>query len=182
MSGSAHAVGKQNTALKYRNGGLTGVIGIRDAAFRTLIACALILSDKQRGKTMNRYFTIGLAMLAGVGLGAAAMRDFMPRASHSSYLVTEIDVTNVDAYVKEYAPLAQASIRKAGGKLLAASLKVSQIEGTHRSELRFRFGIASIKYKLGGTAPIIKTLGKLATSMRLSAPMPSRECRNNGRD
>jgi hypothetical protein len=47
LSGSAHAIGKQNTTLKYRNGGLTGVIGIRDAAFRTLIARALILSDKQ---------------------------------------------------------------------------------------------------------------------------------------
>jgi hypothetical protein len=47
LSGSAHAVGKQNSTLKYGNGGLTGVIGIRDAAFRTLIACALIILGKQ---------------------------------------------------------------------------------------------------------------------------------------
>jgi len=79
---------------------------------------------------MNRYFTVGLAMLAGVGLGAAAVQGLHAQGKPPVYLVTEIDVTNVDAYVKEYAPLAQASIKKAGGKLLAASLKVSQIEGT----------------------------------------------------
>jgi uncharacterized protein (DUF1330 family) len=79
---------------------------------------------------MNRYFTVGLAMLAGVGLGAAAVQGLHAQGKPPVYLVTEIDVTNVDAYVKEYAPLAQASIKKAGGRLLAASLKVSQIEGT----------------------------------------------------
>jgi uncharacterized protein (DUF1330 family) len=79
---------------------------------------------------MNRYFTVGLAMLAGVGLGAAAVQGLHAQDKPPVYLVTEIDVTNADAYVKEYAPLAQASIKKAGGKLLAASLKVSQIEGT----------------------------------------------------
>jgi uncharacterized protein (DUF1330 family) len=83
-----------------------------------------------REKTMNRYFTVGLAMLAGVGLGAAAVQGLHAQGKPPVYLVTEIDVTNVDAYVKEYAPLAQASIKKAGGKLLAASLKVSPIEGT----------------------------------------------------
>ena len=79
---------------------------------------------------MNRYFTVGLAMLAGVGLGAAAVQGLHAQGKPPVYLVTEIDVTNVDAYVKEYAPLAQASIKKAGGRLLAASLKVSPIEGT----------------------------------------------------
>ena len=32
------------------------------------------------------------------------------------YVVTEIAVTNLDAYVKEYSPLAQAGIKNAGGK------------------------------------------------------------------
>ena len=79
---------------------------------------------------MNRYFTVGLAMLAGIGLGAAAVQGLHAQGKPPVYLVTEIDVTNVDAYVKGYAPLVAASIKKAGGKLLAASLKVSQIEGT----------------------------------------------------
>jgi uncharacterized protein (DUF1330 family) len=45
------------------------------------------------------------------------------------YTVTEIDVTNIDAYTKEYAPLAQASIKASGGKLLAAGQKVTALEG-----------------------------------------------------
>ena len=38
-------------------------------------------------------------------------------------------MTNLDAYVKEYAPLAQASIKTSGGKLLAAGQKVTALEG-----------------------------------------------------
>jgi uncharacterized protein (DUF1330 family) len=79
---------------------------------------------------MKTHYTVVLAMLAGVGLGAAAVQGLHAQGKAPLYLVTEIDVTNVDAYVKEYAPLAQASIKKAGGKLLAASLKVTPIEGT----------------------------------------------------
>jgi uncharacterized protein (DUF1330 family) len=45
------------------------------------------------------------------------------------YYVAEIDVTNIDAYTKEYAPLAQASIKAAGGRLLAAGQNVTSIEG-----------------------------------------------------
>jgi uncharacterized protein (DUF1330 family) len=79
---------------------------------------------------MKTQYTVALALLAGVGLGAAAVQGLHAQGKPPVYLVTEIDVSNVDAYVKEYAPLAQASIKKAGGKLLAASLKVTSIEGT----------------------------------------------------
>jgi uncharacterized protein (DUF1330 family) len=78
---------------------------------------------------MKTHYAIALAMLAGVGLGAAAVQGLHAQGKPPIYLVTEIDVTNVDAYVKEYAPLAQASIKKAGGKLLAASLKVTPFDG-----------------------------------------------------
>jgi uncharacterized protein (DUF1330 family) len=68
-------------------------------------------------------------MVAGIGIGAAAVQGLHAQAKPPVYLVTEIDVSNADAYVKEYAPLAQASIKKAGGKLLAASLNVAKVEG-----------------------------------------------------
>jgi uncharacterized protein (DUF1330 family) len=38
-------------------------------------------------------------------------------------------VKDVDAYTKEYAPKAQALIKKMGGKILAAGQKVTSIEG-----------------------------------------------------
>jgi uncharacterized protein (DUF1330 family) len=42
----------------------------------------------------------------------------------------EIDVSNIDAYVKECAPLAQAAIKAGGGRLLAVGNNATSIEGT----------------------------------------------------
>lgn len=78
---------------------------------------------------MKTRYAVTLAMVAGIGIGAAAVQGLHAQAKQV-YLVTEIDVSNPDAYMKEYAPLAQASIKKAGGKLLAASLNVTAVEGT----------------------------------------------------
>jgi uncharacterized protein (DUF1330 family) len=43
-------------------------------------------------------------------------------------VVTEIDVGNLDAYVKDYAPKVQAIIRANGGRLLAAGQNVTSLE------------------------------------------------------
>ena len=46
------------------------------------------------------------------------------------YVVAEIDVSNLDAYLKEYVPLAQAAIKAAGGRILAVGQNITLIEGT----------------------------------------------------
>jgi uncharacterized protein (DUF1330 family) len=46
------------------------------------------------------------------------------------YVVTEIDVSNLDAYLKEYVPLAQAALKAGGGRILAAGQNITPIEGT----------------------------------------------------
>jgi len=58
-------------------------------------------------------------MLAGSVLGAAAVSGLHAQGKAPVYLVTEIDVTNPEAYGKEFAPKAQATIKAAGGKLVA---------------------------------------------------------------
>jgi uncharacterized protein (DUF1330 family) len=78
---------------------------------------------------MNRSLTIGLAMLTGAALGAAAVEGLHAQAKPPVYQVVEIDVLNQDAYVKDYVPKAQAAIRAAGGKFLAAGGKTTTIEG-----------------------------------------------------
>ena len=78
---------------------------------------------------MKTHYTVALSMLAGAAIGATAIQGLHAQAKLPVYTVTEIDVTNIDAYVKEYAPLAQASIKKSGGKLLAAGQKVTTLEG-----------------------------------------------------
>jgi len=81
------------------------------------------------GDTMKTRYTVVLSMLAGLAVGAAAVQGLHAQAKPPVYTVTEIDVTNVDAYLKEYTPVVQPIIKKGGGTLLAASLKVTALEG-----------------------------------------------------
>jgi uncharacterized protein (DUF1330 family) len=68
---------------------------------------------------MKTRFTVALSMLAGVALGAAAIQGLHAQAKPPIYYVAEIDVTNPDAYGKEYAPKMQALIKSHGGRQLA---------------------------------------------------------------
>ena len=69
---------------------------------------------------MKQYLGVALGMVAGSVLGAAAITGLNAQVKAPSiYLVTEVDVTNPDAYGKEFAPKAQATIKAAGGRLLA---------------------------------------------------------------
>jgi uncharacterized protein (DUF1330 family) len=60
--------------------------------------------------------------------GLRPSRDFKLKPSRRS-ITSEIDVRDVDAWQKDYAPKAQAVIKAAGGRVLAAGQKVTVIEG-----------------------------------------------------
>jgi uncharacterized protein (DUF1330 family) len=68
---------------------------------------------------MKRLLTIGPAMLAGAAIGALAVQGLHAQSKPPIYYVSQITVTNPDAYAKEYAPKAQAIIKAHGGKLVA---------------------------------------------------------------
>jgi len=68
---------------------------------------------------MTKFLTPGLAMLAGVAIGALAVQGLHAQAKPPIYYVAEIEVTNPEAYGKEYAPKAQAIIKAHGGRQLA---------------------------------------------------------------
>jgi uncharacterized protein (DUF1330 family) len=72
---------------------------------------------------------VALAVAVGFGLGAVTVQSLHAQAKPPVYFIAEIEVTNLDAYTKEYAPKAQALIRKMGGRLLAAGQKVTAFEG-----------------------------------------------------
>jgi len=67
---------------------------------------------------VKQYFGLGLAMLAGTAIGAAAVTGLHAQAKPPVYLITEIDVTNPEAYGTEFAPKAQATIKAAGGRFV----------------------------------------------------------------
>ena len=68
---------------------------------------------------MRSNYKIAVAVTAGVAIGAFTVQGLHAQAKPPVYYVAEIDVTNPDAYAKEYAPKAQALIRAAGGRFLA---------------------------------------------------------------
>jgi Domain of unknown function (DUF1330) len=78
---------------------------------------------------MKTRYTVTLAVVAGFGIGAAVLEGLHAQANPPVYYIAEIDVTNANAYMKEYAPKAQATIKAAGGRRLAAGGKVTAIEG-----------------------------------------------------
>ena len=77
---------------------------------------------------MKTHYTVAFAMLAGFGLGAVAVQGLHAQAKPPVYSVAEIDITDQAAYAT-YVPKAQAAIKAAGGKLLAAGGKNTSIEG-----------------------------------------------------
>jgi len=86
---------------------------------------------------MKTYITVSCAMLAGMAIGGFAVQGLHAQAKAPVYLITEIDVSNPDAYGKEFAPKAQATIKAAGAKIIliggaggAGSKPITAVEGT----------------------------------------------------
>jgi uncharacterized protein (DUF1330 family) len=80
---------------------------------------------------MKTQSTVALALLTGIGIGAAAVHGLHAQAKPPVYQIVEIDIdaANQEAYTKDYVPKAQAAIKGAGGKFLAAGGKTTTIEG-----------------------------------------------------
>jgi len=78
---------------------------------------------------MKAKFGLPLAIVIGFVLGAVAIKDVHAQTKAPLYVVTEIDVKDLDSYLKEYVPKAQALIKKSGGRFLAVGQNVTAIEG-----------------------------------------------------
>ena len=71
---------------------------------------------------MKTYLAVSFGMVAGMAVGGFAVQGLHAQAKPPIYYVAEIDTSNLDAYMKDYAPLAQASIKAAGGKIVAGGV------------------------------------------------------------
>jgi uncharacterized protein (DUF1330 family) len=78
---------------------------------------------------MKARYTVLAAAAAGFALGAVAIEQLHAQAKPSVFYVAEIEMKNAEAYQKEYAPRAQALIKKMGGRPLAAGSNITAIEG-----------------------------------------------------
>ena len=77
---------------------------------------------------MKSQFTVSLAILAGVGIGAVAVQSLHAQSKPPVYFVGETEISNPDAYAKEYLPLVMADIKANGGRYVAAG-KATPLEG-----------------------------------------------------
>jgi uncharacterized protein (DUF1330 family) len=68
---------------------------------------------------MKTHLTVALSMITGIAIGAVAVQGLHAQAKPPVYTISEIQITDNDAYVKEYVAIAQASIRTSGGKIIA---------------------------------------------------------------
>jgi len=79
---------------------------------------------------MKTRYTVALSVLAGAALGAAAMQGLHAQAKPPAYAVAEVDISNQEAFVKEFLPLATKALATgAGYKVLARGAKTISIDG-----------------------------------------------------
>lgn len=71
---------------------------------------------------MNRCITVGVAVLVGVALGAAAIQTI-----HAQ--VAEVAVKDENAYMKEFVPAAEKSRQDWGGTFIVRGGKVMTLQG-----------------------------------------------------
>jgi uncharacterized protein (DUF1330 family) len=76
---------------------------------------------------MQVRLALGLAI--SFGIGALALPALHAQTKPSVYYIAEVDVTDLDGYVKEFVPKAATTAETYGGHTLAAGQKVTAIEG-----------------------------------------------------
>jgi uncharacterized protein (DUF1330 family) len=87
-------------------------------------------------KLMKQSYKLPLAILAGCGLGFAAVQALHAQSKPPLYYIVEVETTDPEAYEREFAPQAQAIIKAAGGRFAAiggtgatGAKTLTQIEG-----------------------------------------------------
>ena len=78
---------------------------------------------------MRTYLPITLALVSGIGIGAAAVQSLQAQSRPPVYYVSENELTNSDGYMKEYAPRQSELIKQSGGRYLVGESKTTTFEG-----------------------------------------------------
>ena len=81
---------------------------------------------------MKTHYALGLALAAGLLIGALAGKGLHAETKPTVYMIAEVDVTDLEGYKSQYLPLAQASIKEHGGRIVAAGdgAGIKAFEGT----------------------------------------------------
>src|ERR1044072_3633541 len=78
---------------------------------------AAVSTNKPEGPSVKTHSAIVLALLTGIGLGAAAIQVRQAQVKTPAYVIGEIDVLDQDGYAREYqSRSAKPIIEEGGGK------------------------------------------------------------------
>jgi uncharacterized protein (DUF1330 family) len=133
------------------------------------------------GGTHDKSFD-RLSILAGFVVGALTVQGLHAQAKPPAYTIAEIDVTNPDAFAKEFAPIGGKALQDAGAKFLARGGKVVAIEGEPpKSRVAVHVWESIDKAQAGYASDATRRPGRLATNTPNSASLPSRASRHNER-
>ena len=78
---------------------------------------------------MKKLLTPGLAMIAGVAIGAVAVQGLHAQAKPPAYVFAEITIKDQEAYTKDFLPVIGKTIQDAGGKFIARGGKTVSFSG-----------------------------------------------------
>lgn len=78
---------------------------------------------------MKSNGALALTAAAAFGLGALTSQMLHAQSKPPAYQILEADVSNRDAYIKEFVPLASKAVRDGGGKTLARGGMTVTLDG-----------------------------------------------------
>ena len=79
---------------------------------------------------MKTLHVVALASIVSFGVGAIAVQGLHAQAKPPAYYIAEVDVSDEDAYSKDWAPKVAETIKAAGGSYVARGTNIQGIEGT----------------------------------------------------
>ena len=79
---------------------------------------------------MRQYITVGLAMLAGAALGAAAINKLNAQTAPGAYVVVDISAITNDADFRTLIPKTGPSNAAFGGQFVARTENIVALDGT----------------------------------------------------
>ncbi|MGA7456359.1 MAG: DUF1330 domain-containing protein [Methyloceanibacter sp.] len=71
-----------------------------------------------------------ISHLGGFWLGVATIQGLGAKDTAPVFLVAEVEVSDLEGYMKDYVALVQKSLEASGGRVLAAGQTVTAVEGT----------------------------------------------------
>lgn len=78
---------------------------------------------------MNRYLTVALSMLAGVALGAGAVKALHAQAEPPAFVISEVTVKDQTHYLADFIPAVRRTVKAAGAEVVVHGGKLQTLSG-----------------------------------------------------